>query len=164
MNKLPNNQKWFRQVMSEYPTGVCVVTATHNDKPCGMVVGSFTSVSLDPPLVAFMPGKDSTTWPKIEAAKHFCVNIFGIDQLELCGKLASKSQNKFDNLSIRTSKCGAVIIEGCVAWVDCIRHAVHDAGDHYIVLGEIIAMDRISGQSPLLFCKSSYGSFKPMTG
>src|SRR3954447_2810958 len=81
----------FRQVLGHYPTGVVVVTATGPDgRPAGLAIGSFTSVSLDPPLVAFFPGKSSSSWSRIESAGTFCVNILGEDQEDICRVFASK--------------------------------------------------------------------------
>src|SRR6187551_1285350 len=112
--------RWFREVLGQYPTGVCVVTAAQPTGPdAGFVVGSFTSVSLDPPLVAFFPDKKSTTWPKIAAADHFCVNILSADQEHLCRQFASKAEDKFENVPSRPASTGAPIIEGVVAWIDC---------------------------------------------
>ena len=74
----------FRQVLGHYPTGVVVVTAIGDDgEPAGLAIGSFSSVSLDPPLVAFFPGKSSSSWPRIESAGTFCVNILGADQYDI---------------------------------------------------------------------------------
>jgi len=83
----------FRQVLGHYPTGVVVVTAIGDDgEPAGLAIGSFSSVSLDPPLVAFFPGKSSSSWPRIESAGAFCVNILGEDQEDICRVFASMSQ------------------------------------------------------------------------
>src|SRR3954469_1109241 len=91
----PHDQRWFRQVLGQYPTGVCVVTATLPDgSNAGFVVGSFTSVSLDPPLVAFFPDKGSTSWPKIRSAGSFCVNILGADHEDVCRRFASRAPDK----------------------------------------------------------------------
>ena len=77
----PKDPSWFRQVLGEHPTGVSVVTGIDPDgNPAGLVVGSFSSVSLDPPLVSFFTGKSSTSWPKIKPSRHFCVNVLAHDQ------------------------------------------------------------------------------------
>lgn len=154
--------KLFRQVLGHYPTGVCVITAQDGDQGVGMVVGSFTSVSLDPPLVAFFPDKSSSSWPKIERTGHFCVNILGHDQLELCRRFASKAENKFEGVSHRLGSTGAPILDDVVAWIDCTLHAVHEAGDHYIVLGEVKTLGVERGCGPLLFFQGGYGHFNPM--
>lgn len=150
----------FRRVLGHYPTGVCVVTAIDDlGVPVGMVVGSFTSVSLDPPLVAFFPDKRSTSWPRIAAAGKFCVNVLGSDQEALCRQIAGKGPDKFAGVSHRTSTNGSPILDGVVAWVDCSLHAVHEAGDHYIVLGEVVELETESTNRPLLFFQGGYGEF-----
>lgn len=151
----------FRRILGHYPTGVCVVTAADGAAPVGMVVGSFTSVSLDPPLVAFLPDRKSTTWPRIQAAGHFCVNVLAEHQQAVCHAFSSKMGRRFDEVPYRRSVTGVPILEGVVAWIDCELHAVHEAGDHYIVIGEVRAMDVERGDAPLVFVKGAYGTISP---
>jgi flavin reductase (DIM6/NTAB) family NADH-FMN oxidoreductase RutF len=155
------DSKDFRRILGHYPTGVCAVTAVNNGLPVGMVVGSFTSVSLDPPLVAFFPDRGSTSWPKIEATGRFCVNILADHQHDVCRALASKSENKFEGVPYRTSGAGMPIIEESVAWIDCDLHAVHEAGDHFIVLGRVHSLDAEHAKRPMLFFQGGYGQFSP---
>lgn len=153
----------FRKVLGHYPTGVCVVTACGDDgRPHGLAVGSFTSVSLDPPLVAFFPDKKSGSWPHIAAAGRFCVNVLGSDQEAVCRRFAAKGGDKFDGVSHRLSKGGSPILDDVVAWIDCALHAVHEAGDHFIVLGEVIELEIERGDRPLLFFRGRYGAFVPL--
>ena len=153
----------FRHVLGHYPTGVCVVTATCADRSsAGMVVGSFTSVSLDPPLVAFFPGKSSSSWPKIERAERFCVNVLASDQQDLCRAFAAKGDDKFAGIAHRLSDNGSPILDDVVAWIDCTLYAVHEAGDHYIVLGMVRALDIVRPEQPLLFYRGKYGNFEPL--
>ncbi|WP_254621009.1 flavin reductase family protein [Sphingomonas sp. CL5.1] len=153
----------FRRVLGHYPTGVCVVTAIEpGGAPTGMVVGSFTSVSLDPPLVAFFPDKSSTSWPRIERAGKFCVNVLASDQGELCRRFASKSEDKFAGLAHRVSRNGSPVLDDVVAWVDCTLDAVHHAGDHFIVLGRVRELDIERADQPLLFFRGKYGNFMPL--
>src|SRR5438093_9876778 len=98
-----------------------------------MAVGSFTSVSLDPPLVAFFPDRKSSSWPRIEQAGRFCVNVLASDQQELCNRFAAKGADKFEGLSYRLSANGSPVLEDVVAWIDCNLYAVSDDGDHYTV-------------------------------
>ena len=148
----------FRHILGHYPTGVCAITGTQKDGiPAAMIVGSFTSVSLDPPLVAFFPDKGSSSWPKIEACDGFCVNVLADDQEGLCRTLASKDPGKFDGVAHRLSERGAPILDGALAWIDCSFHAIHEAGDHFIVLGEVHALDIHHPGAPLLFHKGRYG-------
>jgi flavin reductase (DIM6/NTAB) family NADH-FMN oxidoreductase RutF/DNA-binding IclR family transcriptional regulator len=161
----PHDPRWFRQVLGQYPTGVCVVTTIEADgTPNGFVVGSFTSVSLDPPLVAFFPDKGSTSWPKIEATKKFCVNILGADGEDLCRKFAAKGADRFDGVEWRPSPVTATpILAGVVAWIDCELGEVTEAGDHFIVLGEVRDLDIEESSLPLLFFQGGYGRFAPLT-
>jgi flavin reductase (DIM6/NTAB) family NADH-FMN oxidoreductase RutF/DNA-binding IclR family transcriptional regulator len=160
----PSNSNWFRQVLGQYPTGVCAITAIEPDgSPTGFVVGSFTSVSLSPPLVAFFPDKSSTSWPKIERAKKFCVNILGADHEELCRRFAAKNVDRFEGVRWRPASTGSPIIEGVVAWIDCDLDEVIEAGDHYIVLGRVKELDVEESSLPLLFFQGGYGRFSPLS-
>ncbi|MDQ2874891.1 MAG: flavin reductase family protein [Actinomycetota bacterium] len=153
---------WFRRVLGQYPTGVSVVTGIAPDEtPAGLAVGSFTSVSLDPPLVAFLPDRGSSSWPKIHAAGSFCVNILAEDQEPVCRAFASKAADKFAGLGWRTAGSGAPILDDAVAWVDCDLETVHEAGDHLIVIGRVRDLDVVRPTLPLLFFQGGYGRFSP---
>jgi flavin reductase (DIM6/NTAB) family NADH-FMN oxidoreductase RutF len=150
----------FRRVLGHYPTGVCVVTAIAADgAPVGLAIGSFTSVSLDPPLVAFFPDRRSSSWPRIQAAGKFCANVLASDQEAVCRRFASKSADKFADISHRVSANGSPILDGVVAWIDCDLHAVHEAGDHDIALGRVKELEVESEAGPLLFFQGGYGEF-----
>ncbi len=152
----------FRRVLGHYPTGVCVVTAMDQGAPVAMVVGSFTSVSLDPPLVAFFPARTSTSWPLIERAGKFCVNVLGSDQRPLCQQLSGKGEDRFSGVTHRASANGSPILDGVVAWIDCTLDAVHEAGDHYIAVGRVMALEAGTPGKPLLFFQGGYGEFNPL--
>jgi flavin reductase (DIM6/NTAB) family NADH-FMN oxidoreductase RutF len=156
---------WFRQVLGRYPTGVCVVTALGADGGnVGMAVGSFTSVSLDPPLVAFLPDRSSSTWPRIAEVGRFCVNVLAADQEPVCRLFAAKDVDRFAGLEWRAATgSGAPIIDGVVAWIDCELDAVHEAGDHYIVVGRVLELDLENQVLPLLFFQGGYGRFTPQS-
>jgi flavin reductase (DIM6/NTAB) family NADH-FMN oxidoreductase RutF len=152
----------FRRILGHYPTGVCAITTMSEGRPLGIIVGSFTSASLDPPLVAFLPARASRSWPGIEAAGRFCVNVLAADQEDLCRALSSKAENRFDAVSHRLSRAGLPIIEGVVAWIECELFAVHDAGDHLIVLGKVHELGLEHADRPLLFFQGDYGHFHPL--
>lgn len=153
----------FRRVLGHYPTGVCVVTAIDPEGgPAAMVVGSFTSVSLDPPLVAFFPDRGSSSWPRIERAGRFCVNVLGSHQHDLCRRFSAKGDDKFAGLDYRLSLNGSPVLEDVVAWIDCTLDAVHEAGDHFIVLGRVRELDVARPDEPLLFFRGKYGNFAPL--
>ena len=152
----------YRQVLGQYPTGVCVVTATGADgAPAGMVVGSFTSVSLDPPLIGFFPDRGSSSWPKVAAGNRFCVNILSAEQEGVCRALASKEPNKFAAIAHRPSPLGSPILDGAVAWIDCDLYSVSEAGDHLAVFGLVRHLEIAEGGLPLLFFQGGYGQFAP---
>jgi 3-hydroxy-9,10-secoandrosta-1,3,5(10)-triene-9,17-dione monooxygenase reductase component len=153
----------YRKVLGHYPTGVCVVTAVEPDGKCAaLVVGSFTSVSLDPPLVAFFPDRSSTSWPRIERAGKFCVNVLSSHQQDLCRRFSAKGDDKFAGLDYSLSANGSPVLQDVVAWIDCTLDAVHEAGDHFIVLGHVRELDIVRAEQPLVFFKGKYGDFSPL--
>jgi flavin reductase (DIM6/NTAB) family NADH-FMN oxidoreductase RutF/DNA-binding IclR family transcriptional regulator len=154
----------FRRVLGHFPTGVVGITSVDADgHPAGMTVGSFTSVSLDPPLVGFLADKSSTTFPKIREAGFFCVNVLAANQEAVCRAFASRSGDKFAGVAWRSSSSGAPLIEGAVAWVDCDIDAIHEAGDHNIVIGRVRALEVSNPALPLLFFQGGYGRFAPLS-
>lgn len=154
--------QWFRQVLGQYPTGVAVVTGISRDGgPVGLAVSSFTSVSLDPPLVAFFPDKTSRSWPKIEPSGRFCVNVIGAHQEHVSRRFATKLPDKFSTIAWRPAPSGSPIVEGAAAWIDCDIAEVREAGDHFIVMGRVRALDADGSTSPLIFYQGGYGRFAP---
>tara|TARA_B100000614_G_C14201826_1_gene350121 strand:- start:5 stop:508 length:504 start_codon:yes stop_codon:yes gene_type:complete len=155
----------FRKVLGKYPTGVTLVSSKDDQGPFAMVIGSFGSVSLDPPLVQFMPAKESATWSRIKKTGRYCVNVLGEDQLDLSNSFFNKDKDPFEAIHWSESTLGSPIIEGCVAWIDCLIGDVHEAGDHYIVIGEVQGIGATEkDEGPLLFLGGAYGSFNKETG
>ena len=150
----------FRKVLGRYPTGVTVVTAHDGDDPLAMVIGSFVSVSLDPPLVGFLPGKSSGTWPRMESAGSFCVNVLGDHQLDVANHFFRKDVDPWETVEWHAGATGAPVIGGCIAHIDCTLHEVVDAGDHWMVLGLVREMDcPDEAPGPLLFYGGGYGGY-----
>lgn len=151
----------FRQVLGHYPTGVCAVTAvTADGERLAIVVGSFSSVSLDPPLVGFFPDKKSSTWPKVEAVGRFCVNVLGAADRELCRQLATSGGDKFGGVSHSLSANGSPILDAAIAWIDCTIEQVVETGDHYLVLGRVHDLKVVRDtEDPMLFFRGRYGGF-----
>ena len=149
----------YRQVLGHFPTGVTVITSTSEGHPIGLAVGSFASLSLEPPTVMFGAGKQSSTWPKIEAAGKFCVNVLAEDQEDVCRVFASKAPDKFEEVGYRHSGNGSPLIEGVLAYIDCNVGDVLDHGDHYIVVGEVTDLEVRHEGGPLLFFRGGYGRF-----
>lgn len=150
----------FREALGHYPTGVTVVTARTGDGPVGFVVGSFFSVSLDPLLVGFAAGRQSSTWTAIKAAGSFCVNVLGTHQLDLSARM-SGAGDRFEGVSHSEAPVShAPLLDGVLAWVDCTIDAVHVAGDHDLVIGRVEAFDaHPDGGEPLIFLRRAFGGF-----
>ena len=150
----------FRRVLGHFPSGVTVVTAAVDGVASGMTIQSFTSVSLDPPLVAFVPSKESESWTEMKESDSFCVNILAVDQQDLCMTMASKDEDKFDGVDWSAGETGSPVLTGSLAWLECRTESVHDAGDHDIVVGRVVVLQAPDDAvEPLLFFKGGFGTF-----
>lgn len=151
----------FRQVLGNYPTGVTVITAMDAEgKPCGLVVGTFTSVSLDPPLVGFLPDKKSSSWPAVEQAGQFCVNVLAADQVDLCRKVSVSGPDKFAGVEYTLSPHNLPVLAGAMVSIQCKLESVTEAGDHWFVLGRVLGLEAHRDDAdPMLFFRGKYGSF-----
>jgi flavin reductase (DIM6/NTAB) family NADH-FMN oxidoreductase RutF len=152
----------YRLVLGHFVTGVTVITAIDPDdrQPAGLAANSFTSVSLDPPLVAFCAAYSSSTWPRIQAAGKFCVNILADDQEEICRVMATKGIDKFAGIGWSPSVNGSPVIDGSLAYIDCTIEAEHSAGDHLIVVGRVHELGVEEEGRPLAFFRGGYGRFE----
>lgn len=149
----------FRQVLGHFPTGVTVITSTGPDGPVGFAVGSFASVSLDPPQVLFCAGQTSSTWPLIRDTGKFCVNVLADDQEDVCRVFAGKSSDKFGEIGWKHSGNGCPRIDGALAYIDCTIGQVVASGDHDVVIGDVVDLDVLHEGGPLLFFRGGYGRF-----
>jgi len=156
----------FRQVLGHFATGVTVVTSCDEaGAPIGLAVNSFTSVSIDPPLVAFCVGRKSRTWPRIRAAGRFAVNILAADQEAVSRRFATTGGgrarfDRFEGVGWHPSAAGSPVIEGVLAWIDATVDDEHDAGDHVLVMGRVSALEVVREGSPLVFYRGGYGRFE----
>jgi 3-hydroxy-9,10-secoandrosta-1,3,5(10)-triene-9,17-dione monooxygenase reductase component len=141
----------MRQVLGHHPTGVTVVTAATAEGNAGFTVGSFSSVSLDPPLVGFLVRRTSRTWWQIVPTGAFCANVLGAGQEELCWRFAGSGDERFAGVAWVPAPSGSPIIKGAVAWVDCDIDDVLPAGDHWMVLGAVRALEIANPCDPLVF-------------
>ncbi len=152
----------FRRVLGHFPTGVTVVTAASERGPVGMAIGSFASISLDPPLVGFFATSTSSSAIAIKEAGHFCVNILAADQMPLCGTMASRADDKFEGIDWTPSAAtGAPILPDVVAVIDCVLDEVVVLGDHDLLVGRVQHLDVIAegDVNPMIFYKGQYGGF-----
>lgn len=152
----------FRETLGHYPTGVAVVTAiAESGLPVGMVVGTFSSVSMNPPLIAFYPMNNSRSFAQVRTAKSFCVNVLASDQEPFCRAFATAGENKFDGVTWKSAPLGSPILDGAVSWIECTFEDVREAGDHFIVLGRVEDLAVEKSTLPLLFFQGGYGKFSP---
>lgn len=147
----------FRDVLGRFASGVTVVTAMSGGEPVGMTCQSFSSVSLRPPMVMFVPAKTSRAWPMIQRAGRFCVNLLAYEQSEISNTMATRGIDKFAGIDWKpTEATGSPLLDGVLGWVDCTIHAVHEAGDHYVVIGRVQELGTTPAQNPLLFFQGQY--------
>ncbi len=138
----------FRSVLGHAPTSVVVVTGCDaSGKPFGITIGSFVSVSLDPPLVGFLPGTSSRSWSSIQESGHFCVNILSAEQEELCWKFAKEGDDKFEGISWTKSSTGNPVLPGVIGVIDCSIESQEVVGDHYFVVGRVLEMSHADNAS-----------------
>lgn len=150
----------FRDVLGSFASGVTVVTAISAGDPVGMTCQSFSSVSLDPPLVMFIPSKTSRAWPAIQRSGKFCVNLLAEGQIDLSNTMASRGVEKFTGLDWSPAPAtGSPLLSGVLAHVDCSLHQVYEAGDHWVVIGRVLHLDchedALSSEA-LLFYRGKY--------
>jgi len=155
------DQARLRQVMGHFATGVTIITAMDGDEPVGLTAQSFTSLSLDPPLILFCPGVTSSTWPRIEKAAYFTVNILGEAQEAVCRTFAVSGGDKFSEVVWSPSEItGSPLLDDVLAWVDCSVLDTHEAGDHIIVVGRVLDLGVEQEGTPLLFYRGGFGTFE----
>lgn len=152
----------FRSACGQFATGVAIVTARPaGGKPIGLTINSFSSVSLDPPLVLFCLGRDAQCLPGFEAADGFVLHFLGKEQQDMSARFAAPDCDRFDGLDWQEGACGPVLT-GALARLDCRRHALMDGGDHVILLGRVEAVSvPDEAAAPLLYFRGAYRSLAP---
>lgn len=160
----PLDPAHFRAVLGSYPTGVTIITSASGEHSYGLVMGSFGAVSLDPPLVQFMPQSNGRTWRDIEKTGQFCVNVLAAGQSELCRRFFIKQGDPFATTKWHKSANGLPRLAGCLAWIECQIAETIAAGDHFIIVGRVLELERSGCDGPLLFHRGDYGSFTGLKG
>ncbi|WP_202864881.1 flavin reductase family protein [Rothia halotolerans] len=150
----------YRKVFGALPTGVTAITGrTEAGKPMGFVVGTFASLSLAPPLVTFCVDKSSSTWPTLRSLGRFTANILSTEQLPVSRALSRKGDEKFQGVAYTESALGTPRIDDSVAWIDCEVLSEVVAGDHYVIVGAVHAMEFGRGEA-LVFRGGKFGEYK----
>lgn len=160
--------KDFRQTLSRFATGVVVVTTHWQGHAYGMTVNSFTSVSLDPPLVLFCASPRGHTPQAIRDAGIYGVSILAVDQLDLCKRLAGMTQveevDRFEGLPHTLSPGGVPWMDGCLGWLECRVEQVWEAGDHQVMLARVTQIRRGHDHEPLLFFNGQWPTIQRPAG
>ena len=146
----------FRDVLGLFASGVTVVTSMSDGAPVGMTCQSFSSVSLEPPLVGFCAGKASGSWGRLKGAGQFCVSVLADDQEEVSRRFASKEDDKFAGLAWDRSPLGSPRLTSALAWIDCRTDGVLEGGDHDIVVGAVHDLAVAREGHPLIFFRGGY--------
>lgn len=151
----------YRRVFGHLPTGVVVVTGRGVDgEALGITIGSFGSISLDPPLAGFFIGNSSRSWPLIAAHGTFSANVLASSQGDLCWRFAKDQADgsRFDGLEVATTPNGSPLLPGVVAAIDCTLHAEHEVGDHRLVVGSVTHLTvHDASATPMVFVKGKTG-------
>ena len=147
----------MREVLGHFASGVTVVTADTDDGPIGFTCQSFSSLSLEPPLIAFAPARTSLTWPRLRELGRFCVNVLAEGQGAVSQNFARSGADKFTGVAWRPSPHGSPVLDDVVAWMDGELWAEYDGGDHTIVVARVLDLGAHPDRRPLLFHRGSYG-------
>lgn len=155
----PDTQRRLRDALGRFATGVTVVTARGPAGPVGITANSFASLSLDPPLVLWSPARASRRFGVFVEASHFAVHVLARDQFALGRHFALQGMD-FDLPGVGTGEGGVPLLPGCLARFECAREAVHEGGDHALVVGRVLRIAEREG-APLVFSAGRYGGFAP---
>ncbi|MEO6500903.1 MAG: flavin reductase family protein [Jatrophihabitantaceae bacterium] len=147
----------LRHVLGHYPTGVAVITAHTEHGPVGMAMNSFTSLSLQPPLVLFCPAATSTTWPVLREVGHIAINVLSAGQEAVSRTFAAKAADRFTQASWSVGENGAPLLHDALGWLECTVQSESEAGDHTVVIAEIERMNvHWEITEPLVFFRGQY--------
>jgi len=150
--------KKFRQCLGKFATGVTIVTCADDEgRPYGITANSFSSVSLEPKLILWNVAKVSNSLPAFLDADYFAISLLARDQQDLSSHFAKSDHTLFDSIVIDRSDENVPLIPGTLACFECRTHQIHDCGDHYIVVGEVLRFAS-SEREPLLFFNGDYAA------
>jgi flavin reductase (DIM6/NTAB) family NADH-FMN oxidoreductase RutF len=147
----------LRRAFGIFPTGVVAVAAEVDGRQIGLAASSFTSVSLDPPLVSFSVARTSKTWPDLRRTSHLGVTILADHHGDICRQLAGPVDHRFAGIEVSATDDGALTLDEGLARFDCTIYREVEAGDHIIVLLELHAVEHPDTGSPLIFHRSGFG-------
>ena len=150
----------LRNALGHYTTGVTIITTrTPEGAHTGLTVNSFTSVSLNPPLVLFCLATRSSVLPALEQAEHFAINVLATGQQALSNRFAKPSSNIWEGVKYQTGEYGCALLTGVLSTFECARRSAYPGGDHLILVGEVLRFGAAVAAEPLAFFQGSYGTF-----
>lgn len=153
----------LRNALGHFATGVTIVTTLDAERePVGVTVNSFSSVSLEPPLVLWSLARKSWSLPAFENAEHFAIHVLGSDQQDLSDRFARASSDKFGAVETRPGLGDVPLLNGCAAVFECTTEHRYDGGDHIILVGRVQAFS-VCDKAPLLFYRGRYAVPEPET-
>lgn len=164
---MTNIAEFVKAFMRKFPQGVTVVAASTDEGPYGMTVSSFTSVSLNPPLVLCSVSRDAESHPKLIRSNSFSVNLLGENQSEISQLFASADMpmtEKFGRVHFKRGATGSPVLEDVVASMECKVWRTYEAGDHTLFLGEVVGGSISSEGSPLVYHDKQYGGIRKILG
>jgi flavin reductase (DIM6/NTAB) family NADH-FMN oxidoreductase RutF len=156
---MPIDDARFRQVLGHFASGVTVITTRYEGQLYGMTASSFTSLSLNPPLILFCVDVRINTHDALIGAGHFVVNILAEDQEHLSRRFASREVDKFKGVAYHTGQLDLPILDGVIAVIECRLHSTAPGGDHTILIGEVVAGE-VHESAPLLYYRGGYHELK----
>lgn len=162
--KPEHSEYHFRAVLGHFATGVAVVTAVSEGVPVGITVQSFSSLSLDPPLVLLSPARTSTSWPHIESARRLCINLLAEGHAHLARQFARSGGDKFQGVDWKPSPTtGSPVLTEALAWIDAVIESVSPGGDHLVVVCRVLDLQARTDLRPLIFYQSGFQSLVDST-
>jgi flavin reductase (DIM6/NTAB) family NADH-FMN oxidoreductase RutF len=151
------DRRAFRNALGCFATGVTVITTVTDDgEPLGLTANSFSSVSLDPPLVLFCLGRGSQNFAAFTSSGRFAVNVLAEDQRDLSVRFSTTIEDRWDGVAWEAWETGAPVLSGCLASLDCETEAIHDGGDHVIIVGRVKRLASVAEGKPLLYFMGNY--------
>ncbi len=151
------NSLAFREAMGRFATGVTVVTTRDSaGGNCGVTVNSFASVSLDPPLVLFCLDRAAMSFDIFGGAARFAINFLAADQQTLSVRFSTPTADKWNGVDYDLWPSEVPVLKGCLANLGCLKEAVHEGGDHVIIVGRVETLQTDSEKSPLVYYQSGY--------
>ncbi len=155
----------LKAAMRRFPQGVTVVTTQPADEPIGITVASFTSISLNPPLILVSIAKGTNYHDLFVKSKSFAVNILASDQGDMSERFAGKvpqGEHRFRSVKYHTGGSGSPLIENALSWIECRNWKAIEAGDHTIVLGEVTSCTTGKETTPLLYFNRQYATISQL--